>query len=100
MSRRSSTRLPEFPRARYLTYQQVADRAGCGEIDGAAQIVASVLRKDALTPGWHRVIGKAGNGMGEIRLKGDQGARQRELLEREDVEFDNKDRIDLSTFGA
>ncbi len=80
--------------------QQVADRAGCGEIDGAAQIVASVLRKDALTPGGHRVIDKAGNGMGEIRLKGGQGTQQRELLEREGVEFDDKDRIDLSTFGA
>ncbi len=83
-----------IPKGRMLTYQQVADHAGCGELIGnAAQIVASVLRKDALTPGWHRVIGKARNGMGEIRLQGDHGARQRELLEREGVEFDDKDRI-------
>ena len=60
----------------------------------------AVLRKDAFTPGGHRVIGKAGNGMGEIPSKGDQGTQQRALLEREGVEFNNKDRIDLSTFGA
>ena len=64
-----------IPKGKVLTCQQVGDRAGCGEIDGAAQIVASVLRKDACTPGWHRVMGKAGNGIGEMRLKGDQGTR-------------------------
>ena len=45
---------------------------------------------------WHRVI----NSQGRISGRGElvRAQRQRELLEREGVEFDGRDRVDLRRF--
>jgi methylated-DNA-protein-cysteine methyltransferase related protein len=44
---------------------------------------------------WHRVV----NSQGKISLRGGGEARQRLLLEGENVEFDDQDRVDLAANG-
>jgi methylated-DNA-protein-cysteine methyltransferase-like protein len=44
---------------------------------------------------WQRVI----NAQGKISLRGGGETRQRELLEAEGVEFDERDRVDLRRYG-
>ena len=84
-----------IPAGRVATYGQIAELAGLGH---QARRVGYALA--ALGPGndvpWHRVV----NAKGEIslRARGGAEARQRTLLEREGVHFDDRGRIDLSRF--
>ena len=83
-----------IPRGRVATYGQIAALAG---IPRNARQVGSVLRnlpENAKVP-WHRVV----NSCGRIsdRDDGTFAGLQRHLLAEEGVEFDHKDRIDLTT---
>ena len=84
-----------IPAGRVATYGQIAELAG---LSRQARQVGYALA--ALGPGndvpWHRVV----NARGEISLRSRDGAeaRQRALLEREGVCFDDKGRIALSRF--
>lgn len=81
------------PRGRVATYGQIALLAG---LPGCARQVGYALH--ALPPGsavpWQRVL----NARGELSLGDESGARQRELLASEGVEFDARGRVDLGRF--
>ena len=85
-----------IPRGRVLSYGEVARLAG---LPGHARQVGYAMH--ALPGGtavpWHRVV----NAQGGISLRkaGSGQVTQRILLEREGVEFNWKDRIDLKKFG-
>jgi methylated-DNA-protein-cysteine methyltransferase-like protein len=85
-----------IPRGKVASYGEVARRAG---LAGHARQVGYAMH--ALPAGtsvpWYRVV----NAQGEIsRRKGGGGElEQRILLEREGVEFNRKNRIDLRRFG-
>src|SRR2546423_7905795 len=82
-----------IPRGRVATYGQIARLAG---LPGQARLVGYAMH--ALPSGsdvpWQRVV----NAKGEISIPGDNGAWQRELLEREGVRFDARRRVPLATF--
>ncbi len=81
------------PRGRVATYGQVALLAG---LPGCARQVGYALH--ALPPGskvpWQRVL----NARGELSLGDESGARQRQLLGEEGVEFDARGRVALARF--
>lgn len=83
-----------IPRGKVATYGQIAELAG---LPRRARQVGYALH--ALPPGapipWQRVLGAGG----KISLTGPAGARQRELLAAEGVEFTESGRIDLDRFG-
>ncbi len=84
----------EIPYGCVATYGQIAALAGNPR---AARQVAWVLhscsRKDNLP--WHRVI----NSLGGISLKPAYGYEaQHSLLEKEGIEFDDRDRVDLTRY--
>lgn len=83
-----------IPRGRVATYGQIAALAG---MRGHARQVGYALHRlrDPDLP-WHRVI----NARGEISLppRPDAGELQRELLEREGVQFGPRGRVDLTRF--
>lgn len=82
-----------IPRGRVATYGQVARLAGLG---GHARVVGYALSVcDADLP-WHRVI----NARGEISLRSDSWyeRRQRELLTREGIAFDERGRTELDRY--
>ncbi len=79
-----------IPRGRVTTYGQLG--AMCGIAD--SRIVGEAMNASHHVP-WQRVI----NARGEISLKGATGARQRQLLEAEGVEFDETGRVDFARFG-
>ena len=82
-----------IPRGRVATYGQVARVAG---LPGQARLVGYALH--ALPAGtsvpWHRVV----NAQGAISTPGGPEGRQRRLLEREGVRFDDRGRISLASF--
>lgn len=82
-----------IPRGRVATYGQVARLA---KLPGQARLVGYALH--AVPAGanlpWQRVV----NAKGEISLPGESAKRQRNLLEREGVRFDSRDRIPLASF--
>ena len=84
-----------IPKGCVATYGQIARLAG---LRGHARQVGYALH--ALQPGspvpWHRVI----NARGEISLRTAAGAHdeQRERLEAEGVDFDERGRVDLNEF--
>ncbi len=83
-----------IPKGRVATYGQIAELAGLG---GHARQVGYALHAldDSMSVPWHRVI----NARGEISLRGMYaGDIQRQLLEREGVDFDDRDRIDLARY--
>src|SRR5919199_1346288 len=80
----------QIPRGRVTTYGQLG--AMCGITD--PRVVGDAMNASHGVP-WQRVI----NSRGEISIKGATGARQRELLEEEGVEFDAEGRVDLARFG-
>lgn len=87
----------QVPKGKVVTYGQVATVLGSPR--AARQVgyaMAKVLMSDDPVP-WHRVI----NAQGRISHRGDfdRAQRQREMLEREGVEFDDSERIDLDRFG-
>jgi len=85
----------KIPRGRLATYGQIADLAG---LSGQARQVGYALHAtpDDLEIPWQRVI----NAKGEISLRRDLGMDQiqRQLLETEGVEFDERGRVDLRRY--
>ena len=83
-----------IPEGKVCTYGKIAEYAG--DPRGARQVVRilhSCGEKERLP--WHRVV----NREGRIALKPMEGyEEQRELLENEGVEFDERGRIDLNRF--
>jgi methylated-DNA-protein-cysteine methyltransferase-like protein len=88
------TVIRKIPRGKVATYGQIAKLAGMGS---HARLVGYALH--ALTPEkrvpWHRVVGAGG----KISLGGEGYSIQRKILESEGVEFNEKERIQLSRFG-
>jgi methylated-DNA-protein-cysteine methyltransferase-like protein len=87
-----------IPRGRVATYGQIAELAGMA---GHARQVGYALHAldegtaDGKVVPWHRVI----NAQGRISLRAEwAGEIQRQLLEREGVVFDARERIDLARF--
>jgi len=82
-----------IPLGRVATYGQIARLAG---LPGQARLVGYAMH--AVPAGsnipWQRVV----NAKGEISIPGENGKRQRGLLEREGVRFDARGRIPLATF--
>jgi methylated-DNA-protein-cysteine methyltransferase related protein len=91
-----------IPPGRVFTYGQVATLIpppGIPEKDyrawGARWVGGAMAACPEGVP-WQRVI----NAQGKISLRpGTGGARQRQLLEDEGVQFDQRERIDLARFG-
>jgi len=83
------------PRGRLATYGQIAKLAG---LPGHARQVGYALHAlpDDLAIPWHRVI----NAQGRVSPRGDPGWDhvQRQLLEREGVQFDGSGRVDLARY--
>ncbi|MBN1440192.1 MAG: MGMT family protein [Anaerolineales bacterium] len=83
-----------IPSGKVATYGQVARLAGMGS---HARLVGYALH--ALTPEkkvpWHRVVGASG----KISLGGEGSSVQRQLLESEGVDFDEKGKIRMAEFG-
>lgn len=83
-----------IPPGKVLSYGIIASRAG--NRNGArqvARILHSSSQKFALP--WHRVINKSGR----ISLPQNKGyALQKQLLQAEGVQFDERDRIDLEQY--
>lgn len=78
------------------TYGQVATLLGSPRVARHVGFaLAALLRTDEPVP-WHRVI----NSQGRISHRGDlhRAQQQRELLEREGVVFDARERVDLSRY--
>lgn len=85
--------IARIPRGRVATYGQIAALAG---IPGKPRQVGYALRimpEDDRTP-WHRVV----NAKGQISHRSPSGMVdvQRQLLEREGIRFDERDRISLA----
>lgn len=82
-----------IPRGRVATYGQVARLAG---LPGQARLVGYALH--ALPAGtslpWQRVV----NAQGTVSTRGEHAARQRRLLEREGIRFDERGRLSLASF--
>jgi methylated-DNA-protein-cysteine methyltransferase-like protein len=85
-----------IPPGSVATYGQVARLAGLGRQARQVGYALAALDNDSALP-WHRVV----NACGEISLRAHAGAeqRQRSLLEREGVRFDDRGRISLEEFG-
>jgi methylated-DNA-protein-cysteine methyltransferase-like protein len=93
-SSRVKTAIKRIPEGKVATYGQIASIAGNYR---AARQVAWILHssseKDNLP--WHRVI----NRKGEISLKPGCGfEKQKQLLQKEGIKFDKKNRINLGRF--
>jgi len=88
------------PRGRVITYGEVAALAGRA---GAAREVGyalAALRGSRIRLPWQRVLGKRSGDFAGISLLDPMGAAvQRDLLEREGVVFDERERIPLREFG-
>ncbi len=87
----------KIPRGHVATYGQVARLAG---LPGHARQVGYAMA--AVKPGvrvpWHRVINAQG-AVSPRRAGPGAGVRQRQLLEREGIEFNLRGRVSLSRFG-
>ncbi len=79
-----------IPPGRVTTYGQLGSLCGIGD----SRIVGEAMNASEGLP-WQRVI----NSRGEVSIRGATGARQRELLEQEGVEFDAAGRVDLEKYG-
>ncbi len=81
-----------IPRGKVASYGQVAALAGApAGARQVARLLHSLSRIERLP--WHRVI----NSRGTISLPGAGGELQRDLLEREGVEFGLGGHVDLDT---
>lgn len=88
------------PRGRVTTYGAVALLAG--KPRGARQVgyALAALRGARHDVPWQRVLGARPRGMAAISILDPMGAAvQRQLLEREGVVLDARDRVDLGRFG-
>ncbi|HLA99337.1 MAG TPA: MGMT family protein [Anaerolineales bacterium] len=93
----------QVPAGRVTTYGQVAGYipppTGMSQVDykawGARWVGGAMAACPENVP-WHRVI----NAQGKISLPARSGQeRQRELLEAEEIKFDDRERIDLKVYG-
>jgi methylated-DNA-protein-cysteine methyltransferase-like protein len=86
--------IKSIPKGRVATYGQIASLAGHHlSVRRVVWILHSCSRKEGLP--WYRVV----NRRGAIALRPGAGyERQKELLEREGVVFDERARIDLERF--
>ena len=82
-----------IPRGCVATYGQVARLAGMPRQARLVGYALHALPADTSIP-WQRVV----NAQGSISLPAGQDARQRRLLEREGIRFDNRGRIPLDSF--
>ncbi len=84
-----------IPHGQVATYGQVAELAGLGGHARQVGYALHALRDDEVP--WHRVI----NAQGRVSARGEREYEryQRELLEEEGVEFDQRDRVDLERYG-
>ncbi|HEX9399701.1 MAG TPA: MGMT family protein [Anaeromyxobacter sp.] len=90
----------KIPRGRVATYGEVALAAGKPRAARQVGFALAALRGAAHDVPWQRVVGARPRGHAAISLLDAVGAAvQRDLLEREGVRFDDRDRIDLSRFG-
>ena len=83
-----------IPRGRVATYGQVAELAGLGGHARQVGYALHALPAGASIP-WHRVV----NARGEVSPRAERGSDylQRDLLEREGIDFDERGRLDLET---
>jgi methylated-DNA-protein-cysteine methyltransferase-like protein len=84
-----------IPRGRIATYGQVAELAGLGPHARQVGYALHSLPDGEAVP-WHRVVNAQGRVSPRAEPGGDQ--IQRQLLEREGVRFDERDRIDLARY--
>lgn len=92
--RRIAVAVKKIPRGKVATYGQIAALAGNPRDARAVGWVLNSHWKSEKLP-WQRVI----NREGKISLKPGEGYElQKALLEQEGVQFDFRDRIDLSRF--
>jgi methylated-DNA-protein-cysteine methyltransferase-like protein len=84
-----------IPRGRVATYGQVAALAGLGGHARQVGYALHALATERAVP-WHRVV----NARGQISPRAEPGGDriQRRLLEREGVNFDSADRLELSRY--
>ncbi|MEM7410573.1 MAG: MGMT family protein [Myxococcota bacterium] len=82
-----------IPRGRVATYGQVAELAGLGRAARQVGYALHALRSDPARLPWHRVI----NAQGRVSVRSEPGGDsiQRQLLEREGIEFDAQGRVPL-----
>ena len=86
----------QIPSGIVSTYGQIAGIVGRGCTARQVGYAMAALKGSDKSVPWQRVI----NSQGKISLRRDQGgARQRQLLEAEGVEFDTEGRTDFSRFG-
>ena len=84
-----------IPRGRVATYGQVAALAGLGGHARQVGYALHALATERVVP-WHRVV----NARGQISPRAEPGGDriQRQLLEREGVNFDSADRLELGRY--
>ena len=84
-----------IPRGRVATYGQVAALAGLGGHARQVGYALHALATERAVP-WHRVV----NARGQISPRAEPGGDQiqRQLLEREGVNFDTADRLKLGRY--
>ena len=84
-----------IPRGRVATYGQIAEIAGLPRQARMVGYALNALPESRSLP-WHRVI----NAKGEVSPRSEPGFErvQRALLEREGVEFDERDQVSLARF--
>lgn len=85
----------KIPRGKVATYGQVAILAGMRGHARQVGYALAALPPDVRVP-WHRVINA--KGCVSIRVNGQPDERQRQLLERERVEFDVRGRVSLARY--
>jgi methylated-DNA-protein-cysteine methyltransferase-like protein len=90
-----------IPPGKVATYGAVA--AFAGKPRSARHVgyaLAALGGKDRRDVPWQRVVGSASRGRAAISIKDPMGAAvQRQLLEREGVVLDARERIELARFG-
>ncbi len=86
--------IKSIPRGKVATYGQIASLTGFyPSVRRVVWILHSCSKKERLP--WHRVV----NRRGAISLKPGAGyERQKEMLQREGIVFDERDRIDLERY--
>ncbi len=84
-----------IPRGRVATYGQVAALAGLGNHARQVGYALHALTTERAVP-WHRVV----NARGQVSARTEPGGDliQRRLLEREGVNFDAADRLELGRY--
>jgi len=85
-----------IPAGRVATYGQIAELAGLGRQARQVGYALAALSSDNDVP-WHRVVNARGEISRRAGVSGGEG-RQRALLEREAVHFDDKGRIALDRY--